>query len=84
MYGRATSLERMAEENGINHTVTESQVGANAAVGIIGRQGLGMARRMDLSYFSIQAAVRAKPIRPKKIPTCDNTADIGTNMLDQD
>ena len=74
----------MSEENGINHTVTESQVGANAAVGIIGRQGLGMARRMDLSYFSIQAAVRAKPIRPKTMPMCDNIADLGTKMLEQD
>ena len=42
--------------------VMELQVDANAAIEIIGRQGLGKVRHLDLSYLWIQAAVRRKQI----------------------
>ena len=77
-------MESTAKDEGISHTTMEWQAGANASIGFIGRQRLGKVRRIDLNYFSIQAAVRAKPNRLKKIPTCDNMADIGTKMLDKD
>ena len=76
-------MERMAKDGGISHTVMKWQAGANASIGFIGRQRLAKVRHIDLNYFSIQAAV-AKPNRLKKIPTCDNMADIGTKMLDKD
>ena len=36
------------------------QVDAKAAVGIIGRQGLGKVRHLDVSFLWLQAAVRGK------------------------
>ena len=55
-----------------------------AAIGIIGRQGLGKVRHLDLSYLWLQAAVQGKQVILRKVQSGDNMADIGTKVLDRD
>ena len=44
---QATGTESMARELGVHLDAMELQVGANAAIGIIGWQGLGKLRHLD-------------------------------------
>ena len=74
----------MAREHGVDLDAMELQVDANAAIGIIGRQGLGKIRHLDLSYLWLQAAVRGKQVVLRKVQSGDNMADIGTKVLDRD
>ena len=52
------TMHSTATEQGIVSGLLELHVDANAATGIIGRQGLGKVRHLDLSCLWIQAAVR--------------------------
>ena len=54
----AMRMHSTATEQGIVSGVLELHVDANAATGIIGRQGLGKVMHPDLSCLWIQAAVR--------------------------
>ena len=81
---QAMGIENMAREQGVDLDAMELQVDANAAIGIIGRQGLGKVRNLDLSYLWLQAAVRGKQVVLRKVHSGDNMADIGTKVLDRD
>ena len=50
----------MARELGWRLDAMELQVGANAAIGIIGRQGLGKVSHVDLRFLWLQAAARGR------------------------
>ena len=65
-------------------SATELQVDANAAIGIIGRQGLGKVRHLDFGHLWLQAAVWGKLVVLCTIQSGDNLADIGTKVLDRD
>ena len=60
---QAMGMESMAREQGINLDTMELQVDADAAIGIVGRQGLGKVRHLDFSYLWLRVAVRGKPSR---------------------
>ena len=62
----------------------ELQVDANAAIGIIGRQGLGKLRHSDFGHLWLHAAGWGKLVVLCKIQSGDNLADIGTKVLDRD
>ena len=81
---QAMGIESMAREQGVDLDAMELQVDASAAVGILGRQGLGKVRHLDLSYLWLQAAVRGKQVVLRKVQSGDNIADIGTKVLDRD
>ena len=77
-------IESMAREQGVDLDAMELKVDANVAIGIIGRQGLGKVRHLDLNYLWLQAAVRGKQVVLRKVQSGDNMADIGTKVLDRD
>ena len=77
------AMNNMAREQGVDLGAMELQVDANAAIGIIGRQGLGKVRHLDLSYLWLQAAVRGKQVVLRKVLSGDNMGDVGTKVLDQ-
>ena len=77
-------IESMARDQGVDLDAMELQVDANAAIGIIGRQGLGKVRHVDMGYLWLQAAVRGKQVVLRKVQSGDNMADIGTKVLDWD
>ena len=81
---QAMGIESMAREQGVDRDAMELQVDANAAIGIIGTQGQGMVRHLDLSFLWLQAAVRGKQVVLRKVQSGDNMADIGTKELDRD
>ena len=54
---QAMGIESMAREQGVDLDAMELQVDGNVAIGIIGRQGLGKVRHLDLNYLWLQAAV---------------------------
>ena len=62
----------------------ELQVGATAATGIIGRQGLGELRKLDLNYLWLQSAVRGKQVNLKKVQSESNVEYLGTKVLEKD
>ena len=74
----AMRMRSTATEQGIVSGVLELHVDANAATGIIGRQGLGRVRHLDLSCLWIQAAVRENNL-PSGMYQRNNMADILTN-----
>ena len=81
---QAMGIESMAREQGVDLDAMELQVDANAAIGIIGRQGQGKVRHLDLSYLWLQAAVWGKQVVLRKVQSGDNVADIGTMVRDRD
>ena len=58
--------ENMARKLGVHLDAVELQVDANAAFGIIGREGLGKLRHLDLTYLWLQSAVQGKQVNLKK------------------
>ena len=75
----ATRMHSTATEQGIVSGVLELHVDANAATGIIGRQGLGKVRHLDLSCLWIQAVCAREQFALRNIPTGNHMADIVTN-----
>ena len=71
--------ENMARELAVHLDAMELQVGA---IGIIGRQGFGELRHLDLSYWWLQCAVR-KRVNLKKVQSESNMADLGTQALEK-
>ena len=55
-----------------------------AAVGIIGRRGLGKVRHLDTGYLWLQDAVAKKKLFIAKVKGVDNPADLGTKFLKSD
>ena len=51
---------------------------ANAAIGIVHREGLGRTRHIDVSYLWIQQEVKSKKLDIRKVNTHENPADILT------
>ena len=76
--------EIMARELGVHLDNMELQVDANAAIGVIGRQGLGTLRHLDLSDLWLQSAVRRKQVNPENVQSKNNMADLGTGVLEKD
>ena len=75
----------MAREHGVNLNAMELQIDANAAIGIIGRHGLGKVRHLDLlSYLWLQEAVWGKQVVLRKVQSGGNMADVGTKVLERD
>ena len=81
---QAMGKEKMARDLGVHLDAMELQVDADAAIGIIGKQGLGKLRHLDLSYLWLQSAVRKKQLNLKIVQSESNMADLGTNALEKD
>ena len=62
-------MQSAANEQGVILGAMELQVDATAAFRIIGGQGLGKVRHLDVSCLLIQAAVLGKQVALKKINT---------------
>ena len=60
------------------------KVDANAAIGIMGKQGLGNVSHLDLSFLWLQSAVRGKQVNLKKVQAESNMSDLGTKVLEKD
>ena len=82
--GYAARQENMARELGVHLDAMELQVGANAAIGIIGKQGLGNLRHLDLRYLWLQSVVRGKQVNLKRVQSESNMADFGTKVLEKE
>ena len=67
----------MAQEQGVVLGVMELQVDANAAIGIVGKQGFGKVMHLDLSHLWIQVAVTGKLLALKNMPTGNNNMTDG-------
>ena len=52
-----------------------------AALGIIGRRGLGKVRHLETGYLWLQDVVTAKRISVRKVKGTENPADLGTKHL---
>ena len=52
-----------------------------AALGIIGRRGLGKVRHLETGYLWLQDVVTAKRISVRKVKGTNNPADLGTKHL---
>ena len=74
---QAMGTENMAREVGVHLDTMELQVGAIAAIGIIGRQGLGKLRHLDVSHLWLQ-------VNLKKVQSESNMADLGAKVLEKD
>ena len=59
----------------------ELHTDSSAAQGIINRAGLGKLRRLETGYLWLQAAVKAKRLRVRKVTGTDNPADLLTKHL---
>ena len=81
---QAMGTDSMARELGVSLDAMELRVGANAAIGIIGNQGLVKLRHLDLSYLWLQSAVRGKQVILKKVQSESNMADVGIKVLEKD
>ena len=81
---QAMGTENTARELGVHLDAMELQVDANAAVGIIGRQGLGKLSQLDLSCLWLQSAVRGKQVNLEEAQSESNMADLGTKVLEKD
>ena len=57
---------------------------ASAALGIIGRSGLGKLRHIDTSYLWLQQENIKKKLRMNKVKGIENPADINTKGLSGD
>ena len=57
---------------------------ASAALGIIGRTGLGKLRHIDTSYLWLQQESIKKKLRMNKVKGTENPADMNTNGLSGD
>ena len=78
--GYAARQENMARELGVHLGAMELQVGANAAIGIIGKQGLGNLRHLDLRYLWLQSVVRGKQVNLKRVQSESNMADFARRI----
>ena len=81
---QATGTENMPESWAYILTPWNCKWDANAAIGIIGWQGLGNLRHQDPSYLWLQSAVRGKLVSLKKVQSDSNMADLGTKVLEKD
>ena len=81
---QAMGTENMGRELRVHLDAMELQVGANAAIGIIGRRRLGKLRHLALSYLWLPSAVRGKQVNLKKVQSESNMADLGTKVLEKD
>jgi len=54
---------------------------SSAAIGVVGRQGLGRLRHLDTHSLWVQQAVRSKRIAVRKVRGDDNVADLFTKHL---
>ena len=57
---------------------------ASAALGIIGRTGLGKLRHIDTSYLWLQQESIKKKLKMNKVPGTENPADMNTKGLSGD
>ena len=57
---------------------------ASAAIGIIGRTGLGRLRHIDTSYLWLQQGSINKKLRLNKVNGTENPADMNTKGLNGD
>ena len=76
----ALGLRSMAADLGENvKTVLRSD--SSAALGVIGRQGLGKLRRLEIGYLWLQDVVAKKRMHIQKVKGTENPADLGTKHL---
>ena len=62
----------------------EVMADASAALGIIGRAGLGKLRHIDTSYLWLQQESLKEKLSLNKVPGSENPADMGTKGLNGD
>ena len=53
-----------------------------AALGIIGRRGLGKVRHVETGYLWLQDAVANKRLRVAKVPATKKPADLATKFIE--
>ena len=76
--------ESMGRVLGVHLDAMELQEGANAAIGIMGKQGLGNVSYLNLGYLWLHQAVLGKKVTQKTIKSESNMAHVGTNALEED
>ena len=54
---------------------------SSAALGIIGRQGLGKVRHLETGYLWLQDAVSQRRLAVRKVKGTENCADLATKYL---
>ena len=59
----------------------ELMADASAALGIIGRSGLGKLRHIDTSYLWLEQESIKEKLTMNKVPGTENPADMGTKGL---
>ena len=57
---------------------------ASAAVGMVGRQGLGKLRHLNVQYLWIQDRIKSEELKVLKVPGTDNPADLFTKHLSRE
>ena len=78
--GVGLGFKSMLQDFGYDLGVT-AWTDSSAAMGVVGRQGLGRLRHLDTHSLWIQHAVRSKRIVVKKVRGEDNVADLFTKHL---
>ena len=80
---QAMGLKSFARDLGLELKLSV-EIDASAAIGIIGRQGLGKTRHIDTNELWLQQKLKDKEIEISKIPGVTNTADLGTKVLSRE
>ena len=80
--GASTSLgfQSMLRDLGMEASI-QLHTDSSAALGIINRAGLGKLRHLEVGYLWLQAAVKAKKLRVRKVLGTENPADLLTKHL---
>jgi len=78
--GIGLGFKALFEDFGTNLPV-EVWTDSSAAIGVVGRQGLGRLRHLDTHSLWVQQAVRSKRIKVRKVRGDDNVADLCTKHL---
>ena len=78
--GIGLGFKALFEDFGTNLPV-EVWTDSSAAIGVVGRQGLGRLRHLDTHSLWVQQAVRSKRIVVRKVRGDDNVADLFTKQF---
>ena len=76
-------LISLANDSGIDLGAT-LHTDASAAVGMVGRQGLGKLRHLNVQYLWIQDRIKSEELKVLKVPGTDNPADLFTKHLSRE
>ena len=77
---QAMGMQSMLKDLGVEMKIVVL-IDAKAALGIIGRQGLGKVRHIAVQDLWLQSAVKEKKIEVLKVASADNFGDLMTKPL---